>query len=224
MYFKTTSVLCCTFFLLNTSMIQVAQAEEFSISIKNTDSCKSCQPDEPNCSSDADDLKARIAELEGVIKQNRVSLCGSGMQDSRITDEQISSNGYSSNHPAHHHKYARLFGTAGASAWCADTSKPEMWIQVDLYKESKVYGVATQGRVGYDQWVTKYEVLYKMSAEDEFQRARNSSDEGNVLDGNDDRTTVVQQTFARPVTGRYFRIKVVAFTGHPSLRFDLLLC
>lgn len=208
--------------------MRVAEAEEFSISIRNTDSsllsCKSRQSDDRDDSGDADDIKARIGELERIIKQNRVSLCGSGMQDGRITEQQLSSSGYHANQAPYHQKHGRLFGTTGATAWCADNTRPDKWIQIDLYKESKVYGIATQGRNTGSQWITKYEVMYKLRAEDEFKWARNSSDDGFVMDGNDDATTVVQQTFARPIVGRYFRIKVVAYIGHPSLRFDLLLC
>ena len=44
--------------------------------------------------------------------------------------------------------------------WSALTNDANQWLQVDLGADKRVTRVATQGRNGYDQWVTKYRVEY----------------------------------------------------------------
>ena len=50
---------------------------------------------------------------------------------------------------------------AKAGSWSARHNNLGQWLQIDLgNKHTKVTGLATQGRNGYDQWVTKYKVQY----------------------------------------------------------------
>ena len=44
--------------------------------------------------------------------------------------------------------------------WTARTEDLKQWLQVDLGSYTIVTRVATQGRNGYNQWVTKYRLLY----------------------------------------------------------------
>ena len=44
--------------------------------------------------------------------------------------------------------------------WSARTMDLKQWLQVDLGSYTTVTRVATQGRNGHDQWVTKYRLLY----------------------------------------------------------------
>ena len=44
------------------------------------------------------------------------------------------------------------------------------WIEVDYSSGTRVTGVATQGRaVNYQQWVTRYRIMYKSVGDDEFE-------------------------------------------------------
>ena len=45
-----------------------------------------------------------------------------------------------------------------------------------------------------------------------------------VFQGNEDKNTPVINIFPRPITARYFRINVVTWQLHISIRFDLLTC
>ncbi len=47
-----------------------------------------------------------------------------------------------------------------AGGWSAGRNDLNQWLQVDLGSYTKVSRVATQGRNGYDQWVTKYRLHY----------------------------------------------------------------
>lgn len=83
------------------------------------------------------------------------------MEKGRIKDSQITaSSEYSVQHAA---KFGRLYFKASGSkqgGWSAGYTAANQWIQVDLRKYTIVKGIATQGRNGYSQWVTKYKLQY----------------------------------------------------------------
>ena len=55
--------------------------------------------------------------------------------------------------------YKAIPGKAGS--WSARTNDVNQWLQVDLGNEfTRVTGVASQGRNGANQWVTKYKLQY----------------------------------------------------------------
>ena len=55
---------------------------------------------------------------------------------------------------------ARLLTDTPIGAWVALYNDGYQWIQVDFGKLRKVTGVATQGRLHANQWVTSYYVSY----------------------------------------------------------------
>ena len=83
------------------------------------------------------------------------------MEDETITDAQVSaSTRLDDNHSP---SQARLnFKEVGrkAGGWSALRNDVNQWLQVTLGSYTRVTRVATQGRNGYDQWVTKYELQY----------------------------------------------------------------
>ena len=60
-------------------------------------------------------------------------------------------------------KYARLH-SPGRRAWCPEHVKQGEWILVDLGVEAEMAGIMTQGRDGYDHWVTHYIISYSQDA------------------------------------------------------------
>ena len=84
-----------------------------------------------------------------------------GMENRLIKDAQITaSSEQDSNHAA---IQARLnFKTRGGKqgGWSAGSNDANQWIQVALGSYSKLTVIATQGRNGHSQWVTKYELQY----------------------------------------------------------------
>jgi len=84
-----------------------------------------------------------------------------GMETGLITDAQITaSSEWDSNHAA---IQARLnFKAAGSKrgAWSARSNDANQWIQVALGSNTKLTGIATQGRNAHSQWVTKYQLQY----------------------------------------------------------------
>ncbi|XP_022805106.1 coagulation factor V-like [Stylophora pistillata] len=49
------------------------------------------------------------------------------------------------------------------SGWLPPTNDRDQWLQVDLGSYNRVTRVATQGRDGYDQWVTSFELQYSIN-------------------------------------------------------------
>ena len=54
--------------------------------------------------------------------------------------------------------YKAIPGKAGS--WSARSNDVNQWLQVDLGEFIRVTGVASQGRNGANQWVTKYKLQY----------------------------------------------------------------
>lgn len=83
------------------------------------------------------------------------------MESGVITDGQISaSSQWDNNHAA---ILGRLhFKQAGAKkgAWSAKTNDGNQWLQINLSGYVTLTHVASQGRNGLGQWVTKYKLQY----------------------------------------------------------------
>ena len=79
-----------------------------------------------------------------------------GMESIAITDRQISAS--SEYYGA---SQGRLNSQTGGGTWLAAQNDVNQWLQVDLgIKHTKVTRVATQGRNGGNQWVSKYKLQY----------------------------------------------------------------
>ena len=93
-----------------------------------------------------------------------VKLCHGalGMENYAIPNGQVkASSEWDGNHAAIQGRlhYKAIPGKAGS--WSARSNDVNQWLQVDLGNEfTKVTGVASQGRNGANQWVTKYKLQY----------------------------------------------------------------
>ena len=83
------------------------------------------------------------------------------MENRLIKDAQITaSSEYDSSHAAIHARLNFKAGGGKRGGWSARSSDANQWIQVTLGSYTKITGVATQGRDGVGQWVTKYQLQY----------------------------------------------------------------
>ena len=83
------------------------------------------------------------------------------MENKVILDTQIVAS--SQLDSTHSTTQARLHSKADGStlgSWSAHTNDLKQWLQVDLSTYTRVTRVATQGRNGFNQWVTKYKLQY----------------------------------------------------------------
>ena len=84
-----------------------------------------------------------------------------GMETRSIKDAQIiASSEHNSNHAAIHARLNFKAGGGKQGAWSAGLNDVNQWIQVALGSYTTLTGIATQGRNGADQWVTKYQLQY----------------------------------------------------------------
>lgn len=81
------------------------------------------------------------------------------MSNNAISNGHISaSSKYSADHAPF---YGRVQFKEGAGCWSPSLSDGNQWLQVDLGNVyTKVTYVATQGRYGKREWVTKYKLQY----------------------------------------------------------------
>ena len=86
-----------------------------------------------------------------------------GMESGAISDFQISASSqkaesYAANGARLNAKMSRV----RQGGWSPVTDDLNQWLQVDLGSYTKVTRLATQGRDGYDEWVTKYRLQYSV--------------------------------------------------------------
>ena len=84
-----------------------------------------------------------------------------GMENQAISDAQVTASSQMDN--THSAREARLHSKSYGyqrGGWVALRNDLNQWLQVDLVTFTRVTRVATQGRDGYDQWVTKYRLQY----------------------------------------------------------------
>ena len=85
-----------------------------------------------------------------------------GMENGTISDVQISASSqwsidYAAIQGRLHFKAVSQYG----GSWSAHKNDLQQWLQVDLGSQfTQVTRVATQGRLDYSQWVTRYKLQY----------------------------------------------------------------
>jgi len=83
------------------------------------------------------------------------------MENRLIKDAQIAaSSEHDSNRTAIQARLNFKAGGGKRGAWSAGSNDANQWIQVALGSDTKLTGIATQGRNGHSQWVTKYQLQY----------------------------------------------------------------
>lgn len=84
-----------------------------------------------------------------------------GMENYKITSAQISaSSQYDGYHAPNQGRLHFKLSGSYRGGWSAKVNNLNQWFQIDLRIEINVTFVATQGRNQYNQWVTKYKLLY----------------------------------------------------------------
>ncbi|XP_066273813.1 EGF-like repeat and discoidin I-like domain-containing protein 3 [Branchiostoma lanceolatum] len=119
--------------------------------------------------------------------------------------------------------HGRLNTPDGRTAWCSGSRVAGEWLQVDLGGATIVYGVITQGRPTFDQWVTSYKLQFSWD-ESSWTTYKDSDGSDKVLAGNTDATTAVTQLVDPQVTTRYVRFVVQTWQGHICMRVEVLGC
>lgn len=160
-------------------------------------------------------------ELYGHQKECQKAL---GMENKKISDGQIGAssswNGYS---VASRGRLSIKASGSMRGSWTASKNDRNQWLQIDLGdKNTKVTGVATQGRQDTDQWVTSYKLQYGNDGVN-FQYYKKQG-EDKEFPGNSDRDTIVFHGLNPPINARYVRFRPESWQNHISLRVELYGC
>lgn len=175
--------------------------------------------------AEMDQFKTRVRDWLIQPDVGPIDLCGMGMQDGAIADDQITASSFWRNHDGDHMRHGRLFAQTGSGGWAADErTGNEHWIQADLGSDRKVTGVVTQGCYMHNQWVTSFYVSYRTDGSDELAEVTNESGDRELFQGNYDRRTPVTRRFPQPVVARFVRINIISWSSHPTMRFEVINC
>ena len=83
------------------------------------------------------------------------------MESRAISDAQVSaSSEWDVNHAAIQGRLNFLAGGGKQGGWSSRANDEYQWLQADIGTNKTVTHLATQGRNGYDQWVTSYKLEY----------------------------------------------------------------
>ena len=101
-------------------------------------------------------------------------------------------------------------------AWSAAINKAGQWIQMDLGQTWSVAGTVIQPRVGNSQFVTKYTVSTSVDGEEWYKVPETFKGHG---------SDTIENRFSEGdlIRARYVRIIVGTWSGHISLRADVLI-
>ena len=104
------------------------------------------------------------------------------------------------------------------------------WLQADLGDTHLVSSLFLQGRGDeHQQWVTTFKLQVSDDASTWFNVLSDgttapTSTDGDVFQGNADRTTVVEVTFENPILTRHVRLIPITSVRHMSLRWEIMTC
>ena len=96
-----------------------------------------------------------------LLKTNSACMTALGLESQAIEDAQISaSSQLDGNHSAIQGRLHLTRNGQKQGGWTALTDDRNQWLQVDLNTFARVTVIATQGRNGFKEWVTKYKLQY----------------------------------------------------------------
>jgi len=134
------------------------------------------------------------------------------MEDGRIKDKQITALNWlysNQNFNAYYQpKYARLNNKKlGGGGWCSANNEDYSgaFIEIDLLKNMKVTGIASQGRGIGTEFIDEYGVMYKRD-HDATYREYKERGRWHIFTANNDTTTVFKNNFKSPIIARRVRI------------------
>ena len=131
-----------------------------------------------------------------------------------ISDASITaSSEWGTYHEAERVRLNRYFGPA--CAWAAGRFDVTPWVQFDMEQDVTVWGVVMKPRCDTNQRVTSFQVSSSVRGTRWCDVSGRITPDYSV---NETSTSWLDE----PVTARYWRIKVLAFLNHPSMKADLI--
>ncbi|XP_069790927.1 contactin-associated protein-like 5 isoform X4 [Narcine bancroftii] len=132
-----------------------------------------------------------------------------------------SSSEFSSSHSP---GYAKLNRRDGAGGWSPLESNKYQWLQMDLGERTEITAVATQGRYGSSDWVTRYLLMFSDTGRNWKQYRQEDSIW--AFTGNSNADTVVQHKLQNSIKARFLRFIPLDWNpnGRIGMRVELYGC
>ncbi|XP_072326107.1 contactin-associated protein-like 5 isoform X1 [Scyliorhinus torazame] len=132
-----------------------------------------------------------------------------------------SSSEFSSSHSP---GFAKLNRRDGAGGWSPLESNKYQWVQMDLGERTEVTAVATQGRYGSSDWVTRYVLMFSDTGRNWKQYRQEDSIWAFV--GNSNADTVVHHKLQHSIKARFLRFVPLDWNpnGRIGMRVELYGC
>ncbi|XP_056591110.1 contactin-associated protein-like 5 isoform X1 [Triplophysa dalaica] len=120
--------------------------------------------------------------------------------------------------------FAKLNRRDGGGGWSPNREDRQPWLQLDLRDRLKVTAIATQGRWGSYDWVSRYQLQYSDSGR--TWRPYRQEDVIWTFTGNTDADTVVQHKLPHSIRTRYLRLPPLEKSpkGEAGLRLEVFGC
>ncbi|XP_051971628.1 contactin-associated protein-like 5 isoform X1 [Xyrauchen texanus] len=125
---------------------------------------------------------------------------------------------------SHGPKYAKLNRRDGAGGWAPLDSNKYQWLEIDLERRTEVTAIATQGRYGSSDWVTRYLLMFSDTGHN--WRPYRQEDSIGAFSGNSNADSVVMYKLQHPVIAQYLRILPLDWNpnGRMGLRLEAYGC
>eukprot|EP01084_Bolivina_argentea_P139798 245892_1 len=100
------------------------------------------------------------------------------------------------------------------TGWCSKTTNNGEWLQVDLGDEYVIESVSTKGFKDSGEWTETYTIDYKRSIEQWV-------DYPDVLSGNTDENTEVNNPLSGYIVAQYIRFYPETSNNYPDMRIEI---
>uniref|UniRef100_A0A9J7ZER6 Contactin associated protein like 3 n=1 Tax=Cyprinus carpio carpio TaxID=630221 RepID=A0A9J7ZER6_CYPCA len=113
---------------------------------------------------------------------------------------------------------------AGAGGWSPLDSNKYQWLEIKLEQRTEITAIATQGRYGSSDWVTRYFLMFSDTGHN--WRPYRQEDSIGAFSGNSNADSVVMYKLQQPVIAQYVRILPLDWNpnGRIGLRLEAYGC
>ncbi|XP_058644606.1 contactin-associated protein-like 4 isoform X4 [Onychostoma macrolepis] len=120
--------------------------------------------------------------------------------------------------------FAKLNRRDGAGGWSPLDSNKYQWLEIKLEQRTEITAIATQGRYGSSDWVTRYLLMFSDTGHN--WRPYRQEDSIGAFSGNSNADSVVMYKLQQPVIAQYVRILPLHWNpnGRIGLRLEAYGC
>ncbi|XP_052463585.1 contactin-associated protein-like 4 isoform X1 [Carassius gibelio] len=120
--------------------------------------------------------------------------------------------------------FAKLNRRDGAGGWSPLESNKYQWLEIKLEQRTEITAIATQGRYGSSDWVTRYLLMFSDTGHN--WRPYRQEDSIGAFSGNSNADSVVMYKLQQPVVAQYVRILPLDWNanGRIGLRLEAYGC